>query len=485
MRAINHGRSVLRAALGLTGCLLIWGCTQVIGADWDKPSKSGPAAGSGGAAGDASVEGSVGGTGSTAQGGSGGTAGAGGTGVCNPNNCPGSDTECATRVCKSGACAMDYAPSTKVLQAQVAGDCKKVMCDGAGQTIQVPDDLDRPNDNKPCTDDVCTGGVPSNPNTASGTPCGGNNTKCDGNGNCSGCTQASDCPQASECATWDCPAGTCVSSPAAEGSVCHVSQAPNAPCFSCQAGACLNVQAGEDPNAQCTGGSGAEVCNGSGACACSDTVKNWGETDVNCGGPACLPCADGKGCLAGSDCLGGACKTDGTCCTPESQAKTCGGKCGMVANNCGQQVDCGGCTPPATCNASNACVTTLKGNGESCKFGPECTSGHCWAGQLCCSLTCDGVCEACNDNGVGCKTAYSDPTCPGTGQMCAAPGSCLCSDGALTPTYESDVDCGKNCPKCERHKKCTGNADCQSAECCSCAGENFCVNYANCPSDCP
>ena len=32
-------------------------------------------------------------------------------------------------------------------------------------------------------------------------------------------------------------------------------------------------------------------------------------------------------------------------CTPQSQATTCaGGKCGSVANNCGQQVNCGACT---------------------------------------------------------------------------------------------------------------------------------------------
>ena len=36
--------------------------------------------------------------------------------------------------------------------------------------------------------------------------------------------------------------------------------------------------------------------------SCGDGLKNGGETDVDCGGARCGPCADTKGCSAESDC---------------------------------------------------------------------------------------------------------------------------------------------------------------------------------------
>jgi len=40
---------------------------------------------------------------------------------------------------------------------------------------------------------------------------------------------------------------------------------------------------------------------------CSDHVKNTFETDVDCGGQECRPCASGKHCNLGSDCASGTC----------------------------------------------------------------------------------------------------------------------------------------------------------------------------------
>ncbi|MCA9877299.1 MAG: hypothetical protein KC442_05945 [Thermomicrobiales bacterium] len=64
----------------------------------------------------------------------------------------------------------------------------------------------------------------------------------------------------------------------------------------------------------------------------------------------------------GSACGGGQTCTDGQCvdgaCTPDSKAKTCAGKCGSVANNCGMQVECGVCGCTAWANQ-----TTLGSNG--------------------------------------------------------------------------------------------------------------------------
>jgi hypothetical protein len=44
-----------------------------------------------------------------------------------------------------------------------------------------------------------------------------------------------------------------------------------------------------------------------GADACSDAVKNGAETDIDCGGGDCAPCASGKDCGAGADCASGTC----------------------------------------------------------------------------------------------------------------------------------------------------------------------------------
>jgi hypothetical protein len=41
--------------------------------------------------------------------------------------------------------------------------------------------------------------------------------------------------------------------------------------------------------------------------SCSNNAKDGAETDVDCGGPACPKCADGKSCMAPADCAAGAC----------------------------------------------------------------------------------------------------------------------------------------------------------------------------------
>jgi cellulase/cellobiase CelA1 len=46
---------------------------------------------------------------------------------------------------------------------------------------------------------------------------------------------------------------------------------------------------------------------------CQDTTRNGGETDVDCGGPDCDPCGLGLGCTSDSDCLSANC--DGGICS--------------------------------------------------------------------------------------------------------------------------------------------------------------------------
>ncbi len=48
--------------------------------------------------------------------------------------------------------------------------------------------------------------------------------------------------------------------------------------------------------------------------SCTDTFKNQGEADVDCGGPCSTKCANGKTCSSGSDCTSSYCNPNGLCC---------------------------------------------------------------------------------------------------------------------------------------------------------------------------
>jgi formylglycine-generating enzyme required for sulfatase activity len=92
---------------------------------------------------------------------------------------------------------------------------------------------------------------------------------------------------------------------------------------------------------------------------CADGMKDNLETDVDCGGTVCQPCADGKMCKEITDCLGKGC-TNNTCDTP-----TCTDK---ILNEDETDVDCGGSTCPK-------CTV-----GRKCSVGGDCTSSTCTGG---------------------------------------------------------------------------------------------------------
>jgi hypothetical protein len=127
-------------------------------------------------------------------------------------DCPGQDTECATRTCTAGTCGFVFAPAGTPTSSQTAGDCQKNVCDGAGNVVSQVDDTDLPaDDGNQCTAEVCTNGVPSYPSLPPGAPCSQNGgVICDGQGTCLQCLSASDCPgQDTECQTRTCNGGTC------------------------------------------------------------------------------------------------------------------------------------------------------------------------------------------------------------------------------------------------------------------------------------
>src|SRR4029079_13395241 len=130
--------------------------------------------------------------------------------VClSASTCPGTDAECHTRSCVSGACGVANMAMGTLVAAQTARDCKKNVCNGQGGVTTVSDDLDLPVDSNACTFDVCTAGTPSNPTVPAGNSCG-TNTICDGQGACVTCLTASSCPGTdTECHHRTCTNGTC------------------------------------------------------------------------------------------------------------------------------------------------------------------------------------------------------------------------------------------------------------------------------------
>lgn len=238
----------------------------------------------------------TGGTGGTETGGTGGT----GTGGCgNPADCPGSDTECQARTCIDKVCGFQFTPEGTVTSTQEEGDCKESQCDGSGNIVSVNDDTDVPPATNDCTTASCVEGTPTQTPLAEGTACTSTDGKvCDGAGACVECVEEADCTGTGE---------------VCEQNKCVVSD-------------------------------------------CANDTKDNDETDVDCGGPDCAPCADGKTCVEDDDCENYCAATSLVC----------------VATHCDDEkknedetdVDCGG-------------TTCLLCDGDACTADNECKSGKC------------------------------------------------------------------------------------------------------------
>lgn len=101
---------------------------------------------------------------------------------------------------------------------------------------------------------------------------------------------------------------------------------------------------------------------------CTDGIKNGNETDVDCGGPDCLPCADGRDCVSARDCASAVCGTSKKCAAP-----TC---TDGVKNGTETDIDCGGTCPPCMagqhCAAHADCLTKLCTAANTCQAPASC-----------------------------------------------------------------------------------------------------------------
>ena len=374
--------------------------------------------------------------------------GVGGSGGSAPQcskaeDCVDPGNECVARTCDSGKCGTTNVAAGTAIAAQTKGDCKVTQCDGAGKTADASDDLDVPTDANPCTDDACTGGVPSNLPAASGTACG-TALVCDSGGLCVGCVDATTCPgQDNECSKRTCDAGICGTGFTAAGFVVAAQTAGDCQQKQCDgAGAVHTVPDNTDlpvDGNECT----SDLC----------TVGAPSNPPIMAGGVCTTPgntVCDGAGkcveCNVASTCPG----VDNEC-----QARTC------IAGVCGVAFTAAG-TVAATQTAGDCLVNKCDGAGASKPVVNDldlpddsnpCTNDVCTSGVAshpsAPAGTACGMSQACNGAGActGCVTAA---TCPGSDtecqtRTCAASVCGVSFTAAGTATNaQATGDCKKN-----------------------------------------
>lgn len=114
--------------------------------------------------------------------------------------------------------------------------------------------------------------------------------------------------------------------------------------------------------------------------SCTDGRLDGKESDTDCGGPTCAPCAADKACNSYADCSSRVCD-DGTCASPTCED--------TVHNGMETDVDCGG-------PECSGCQT-----GQSCRQDRDCSSKRCEAG-VCQPPTCSDGRQNGDEEGVDC-----------------------------------------------------------------------------------
>lgn len=213
------------------------------------------------------------------------------------------------------------------------------------------------------------------------------------------------------------PNGVCAPAPCPSGSYCPGKPAVNdltnnnlKPCPTC---ACTGAECFASSPLMSTE---ATQC----TCpTCSDALKNQGETDVDCGGPNCGQCANGKACLVDGDCVVGSVCTNGLCAVPPPPppppAPTCSDN---IQNQLETDVDCGGPNCGATCLVNQKCAA----DGD-CSSGLVCSSGGVCAVPPPTPSCGDGIKNQ-DETDIDCGGLACGATCA-VGKVCAANGDCV------------------------------------------------------------
>lgn len=105
-------------------------------------------------------------------------------------DCPPSNDPCVVSTCFEQHCLTVNAAHNTVIEQQQARDCRMRVCDGNGQTIEINDDIDLPEDDgNPCTKSACKEGAAAHLPVPVGLTCGTDGI-CNGKGVCGECMPA-------------------------------------------------------------------------------------------------------------------------------------------------------------------------------------------------------------------------------------------------------------------------------------------------------
>ncbi|MFO0619142.1 MAG: proprotein convertase P-domain-containing protein [Polyangiaceae bacterium] len=389
-------------------------------------------------------------------------------------HCPPSTNECEIPACTAGKCVTTpVSESTPTSAGQTAGDCKLIVCDGAGGTKPVDDD-DPLDDGNDCTLDTCVAGVNTPVTVMPGTACATNGGKVCGSG-----SKAATCVE-------------CISNASCtNGEVCDTSNDN----FVCVSPSCMDgMKDGSETGVDCGGTCGAcgngQTCGVAGDCVsgfCSSGVCAACGSDANC--PASSFCdsatskctpdkADGATCGGASQCTSGSC-ADGVCCDT-----ACAGTCSACsAAKKGQGLD-GVCEPLGTgsdpdnecaTTASTTCGTTGTCDGAgACAFYPastQCAPSSCVGSTFSPADSCNGM-GACVDSGSMSCNGY---ICNGVTGTCLS--SCLgdadCAAGNFCTFTSQCIPKQADGASCSLAKQCVSN-NCVDGVCCGCASCGTC-----------
>jgi cohesin domain-containing protein len=144
------------------------------------------------------------------------------------------------------------------------------------------------------------------------------------------------------------------------------------------------------------------------ATTCIDGFKDGSETDVDCGGGICPPCAIGKTCTVAGDCQSQFC-SQGFCFASDFACAD------SVLDGFETDVDCGGGACP-TCANGRRCVINGDCQSQSCVMGlcqsaPSCSDGIQNGNET--GVDCGGSCPPCA-GGICIGSAFGDPGQPVT-----------------------------------------------------------------------
>lgn len=385
-----------------------------------------------------------------------------------PDDCPGSDTECQRRTCTGNICGVSNLAAGTPTSNQTTGDCKRQVCNSAGEITSENDDSDVPDDTNGCTIDACSNGAPTHTPKPQGTECGTNGV-CNEIGQCVGCLQPSDCPTPGPCEVQTCEDNTCGIALAPSSTVCR---AATDPC---------------DIAEHCTGSS--PTCPADARHPNGVTCTPVGGGSGTCQNGACQPCPTGQ------TACGGACVQEGLSCNNTGLP----GICSTGTTQCvGDQLQCvPGVEPgsqPEVCNGLDDDCDGVVDNGFDLQTDAN-NCGEC--GNVCAfdnaTARCvDGTCEmdVCNagfadcdsDPGNGCETELdgsfeTDPSnCGGCGNNCSATNtsmSCVDGDCVIIACDDGFDDCDG-----DPRNGCETNLDTDVNNCGACS--NVCAAGIDC-----